>query len=89
MKRDYGVPLAVQMADDVLGMHEELQRLRAENAELREYRKKYLAELDAGIAHGQHMVPGLLELAMKRALLRAELPAPGGSQRNFQEVLCE
>ena len=71
MKRDYSVPLAVQMAEEVLGMHDELERLRAENAELREYRKKYLAELDAGIAHGQHMMCGLLELAMKPGVLDA------------------
>lgn len=71
MKRDYSAPMAVQMAEEVLGMHHELQRLRAENAELREYRDKYLAELNAGIAHSQHMIGGLLELALKPGVLDA------------------
>ncbi len=71
MKRDYKVPLAVQMAADVLDMHHELERLREENEELRQYRKKYIELLDADIAHGRHMVGGLLGLAMKPGVLDA------------------
>lgn len=71
MKRDYNVPMAVQMAEEVLAMHDELQRLRAENAELLEYREKYIEELHSGIAHSQHMIGGLLQLAMKPGVLDA------------------
>ena len=69
MKRDYS--MAVQMASDVLDMHYELQRLREENEELRQYRKKYIELLDADIAHGRHMMGGWLELAMKPGVLDA------------------
>jgi ferric-dicitrate binding protein FerR (iron transport regulator) len=71
MKQDYKAPLAVQMAADVLNMHHELKRLREENEELRQYRKKYIELLDADIAHGRHMVGGLLELAIKPGVLDA------------------
>jgi hypothetical protein len=71
MKRDYSVPLAVQMAEEVLNMHHELERLREECAELREYRDKYIDEMNRGIAHSQHMIGGLLELAMKPGVLDA------------------
>jgi hypothetical protein len=71
MKRDYNVPMAVQMAVDVLDMQHELERLREENEELRQYRKKYIELLDADIAHGQHMMGGLLELALKPGVLDA------------------
>ena len=75
MKRDYSVPMAVQMAEEVLNMHHELERLREECAELREYRDKYLAELDNSIAHNQHMIGGLLELAMTPGVLDAVVAA--------------
>jgi uncharacterized membrane protein len=71
MKRDYSVPMAVQMAEEVMNMHHELQRLREENAELREYRDKYMQELDNSIAHSHHMMGGLLQLALKPGALDA------------------
>lgn len=71
MKRDYNVPLAVQMAEEVLHMHHELERLREECAELREYRDKYIEEMNRGIAHSKHMIGGLLKLAMKPGVLDA------------------
>jgi hypothetical protein len=59
------------MANDVLDMHDELQQLRAEVEDLREYKMKYIALLDADIAHGAHMMGGLLQLAMKPGVLGA------------------
>jgi len=57
---------AVDLAYEIVSMDNELMRLRAENEELREYREKYIALLNESIAHGQHMVGGLLQLAMQR-----------------------
>lgn len=71
MKRDYSVPMAVQMAEEVLTMHRELERLREECAVLREYRDKYIEEMNRGIANSQHMIGGLLALAMKPGVLEA------------------
>ena len=71
MKHKHALPLAVQMADEVLDMHHELVRLRAEVEELREYRKKYAELLNADIAHGRRMMCGLLELAMTPGVLGA------------------
>lgn len=71
MKRDYKVPMAVQMAADVLDMHHELERLREENEDLRQYRTKFIALLDADLARGKHMIGSLLELAMKPGVLDA------------------
>lgn len=71
MKRNYNVPTAVQMAEEVLKMYHELKRLREENEDLRQYREKYIELLDADIAHGRHMIGGMLELAMKPGVLDA------------------
>lgn len=62
---------AVQMATEVLDMHRELERLRAECEELREYRDRYIQELNNGIAHNEHMLCGFLELAMKPGVMEA------------------
>ena len=72
MKRDDSVSLAVQMASDVLDMHDELQRLREENNELLEYRKKYIDLLDADIARDRHMMGDLLNLALRPGVLGTE-----------------
>ena len=72
MKRDDSVSLAVQMASDVLDMHDELQRLREENNELLEYRKKYIDLLDADIARDRHMMGDLLNLALRPGVLDTE-----------------
>lgn len=64
-------PLVVRMAEEVLGMHCELVRLRDENEELREFREKYIEVLNSNIAHGRHMMGGLLELAMKPGVMDA------------------
>ena len=71
MKRDFKLPMAVQMAEEVITMHHELERLREENEELRQYRKKYVELLDSDIAHGRHMMGSMLELAMKPGVLDA------------------
>lgn len=71
MKGDDFTPLAVRLAREVLDMHHELQELRAEVAELREYRQKYIEELDRSINHSNQMIGGLLSLAMKPGVLDA------------------
>lgn len=53
---------------DVLRSH---ARLEEEVEDLREYRQKYMDLLDADIAHGQHMMGGLLELALTPGVLDA------------------
>lgn len=71
MERNYSAPMAVQIAEEVLGMHRELERLRAEDAELREYREKYIKELNSGIVHSQRIISGIVELAMKPGVMDA------------------
>ena len=61
--------MVVQMAEEVLCMHGEILRLRAEVEELREYRKKYSDELIVGIEHGQHMMGGLLKIALTEGVM--------------------
>ncbi len=67
----------VSMAQQVIDMDWELRRLRAENAELRDYRQKYLDELHGGIAHSAHMIGGLLQIAMKPGVMDAIRHANG------------
>jgi len=57
----------VDFAYEVISMHNELCRLRADNEELLEYRDKYMELLNHSIAHEQHMIGGLLSLALKQA----------------------
>lgn len=54
------LPLAVQMAREVLAMHEENEWLRAEVAELKEFRQKYLDELQHGINHSGQLIGTVL-----------------------------
>lgn len=61
------IPFVVEAALDILEMHRELNQLRQENAELREYREKYTRLLDSDIKHGEKMAAGLLKLALSTA----------------------
>jgi hypothetical protein len=70
------------MAADVLDMHHELERLREENEELHQYRKKYIDLLDANRAHGKRMMGSLLELAMKPGVLDAVAVANERTERS-------
>lgn len=49
----------------------ERDHLAREVEELREYRQKYVDELNRGINHGRHMIGSMLELAMKPGVLDA------------------
>lgn len=62
---------ATTLAREILDMESELDFLREENAELRQYRDKYMGLLDESIAHSGHMIGGLLELAMKPGVMDA------------------
>lgn len=71
MYRDDFEPLAVKVARETLEMHHELVRLRDENKKLREYYKRYLELLNADVEHGQHMMGGLLKLALTPGVMEA------------------
>lgn len=58
---------AVDTAYEIVDMHRKLVRLQAEVFELQEYKQKYFDLLDQSIAHGEHMIGGLLTLAMRQA----------------------
>lgn len=55
MKKIYETPLAVEIASEILQMHQEIKRLRAENEDLKEYREKYVRLLKEDISHGEIM----------------------------------
>ena len=65
------VPMAVQIAQDVLDMQDELESLRDEVEYLRDYQRKYNDLLNGSIAHSQHMMCGILELATKPGVMDA------------------
>lgn len=52
--------LAVQLANEVLDMHDEIQRLRADVAHYKEYEQKYQDLLTDGIHHGEQMMSSVL-----------------------------
>jgi hypothetical protein len=61
----------VDIAHQVLDMHQELMLLRAEVAELRDYRKKYIESLNSGIRHSEEMLGGILNLALTPGVMEA------------------
>ena len=65
------VHFAVQVANDILDMADEIHRLRDENAELRDYKQQYIELLNESIAHGQTMMLGFLDLSMKPGVMDA------------------
>lgn len=50
-------------ANEVLNMLDEIQYLRRENEELKDYRQRYIDLLDGTIEHNEKMIGGLLSLA--------------------------
>ena len=62
--KDFYMPQSVIAAYEVVELWEENQRLNAQLEELREYKQKYHAELDAGVKHGEQMMAGWLKLIM-------------------------
>ena len=71
MAKHKDIPSVVFMAQEILDMQYELERLRDENAELRDYRRKYTQLLQESIDHSGHMMCGMLELAMKPGVMQA------------------
>lgn len=57
----------VDMAYEVLHMHRTILDQEAELEELRRYRQDYFDLLDSSIKHGEHMMGGLLRVAMQKA----------------------
>lgn len=53
-------PIAVQMAYEVIDLYRENMRLRSENEELREYRQKYIDELNGSIKHNEQLMGTML-----------------------------
>lgn len=62
---------AVENARQVLDMYDEVLYLRGYVAELEEYRQKYIDLLNSSTAHNEHMIGGLLQIAMKPGVLNA------------------
>lgn len=56
---------AIDMAYEIVDMHRKLERLQGEVFELQEYKQKYFDLLNQSVAHGEHMIGGLLTLALK------------------------
>jgi hypothetical protein len=71
MKYEPTMPTAVDMAYEVVNMDRELQRLRAQVADLEEYKQRYHELLSESIDHGRHMIGGLLDLALTPGVLDA------------------
>lgn len=61
----------VDFAYQIIEMDRQRQRLEDENAELREYRQKYIDLLHSSIGHSGHMLSGMLQLAMKPGVMDA------------------
>jgi hypothetical protein len=61
----------VEMARQILDMHNELNELRAENAILREYEAKYHAEVREGVKHGEKMMVNLMDLCLTPGVIDA------------------
>lgn len=60
-----------ELACSLLRLVDEVHELRVENARLRRVEQEHLDNLLSGIQHGEHMMAGLLELAMKPGVLEA------------------
>ena len=71
MKKEKFVPDVVQMAWQVIGMHQRIEAQEAELEKLKDIEKKYLELLDSSIAHGKKMMSGLLEVAMTPGVIEA------------------
>lgn len=52
----------LDFANEIRDMHRELEYLRAENDELREYKRKYHELLDESVKHGEQMMVGWMAL---------------------------
>ena len=59
-------------ANEVLDMFNEVQHLRRENEELKDYRQKYVDLLNGTIEHNKQMVAGLLGVAVRMDTLEAQ-----------------
>lgn len=73
------IPSCVEAAFEIVDMYHELQALRAEVEELREYERKYRELLDSSISHGNHMMRSMLELTLKPGVMDAIAQANGST----------
>lgn len=62
---------AVELAEDIMAMADEIVALRAEVHELREYRRKYDESVQQSIDHNQQMIGGLFAIAMTPGVMDA------------------
>lgn len=70
--------LAFEVASQVIDMAHEIDRLRSENADLREYRRKYMELLNSDIEHNERMMVGLLDICLTPGVLPAMAKAKRG-----------
>ena len=54
------MPAAVESAYEIIDLWEEVQRLRMENAHLKEFRQKYFDEVQNSINHSGAMIGSIL-----------------------------
>jgi hypothetical protein len=66
-----GLKLLAQIADALDSVIADNERLRRESAEGRHYRKQFMDLLHRDIAHNEHMLGGLLQLALKPGVMEA------------------
>lgn len=59
-------------ANEVLDMFNEVQYLRRENEELKDYRQKYIDLLNGSIEHNEKIIGGLLGVAIRMDTLEAQ-----------------
>lgn len=78
----------VQLAHQVLKMADTIERQAAELEELRVYRQKYIDEMQAGIAHGEKMMCGIVDLVMRPGVSEA-LAASSEHWRKNSDTLLE
>lgn len=61
----------VDMAYQIIDMHEELAELRAENTRLRGYKKKYDDLLNESVQHGEQMMRNTLDMLVTPGVCEA------------------
>ena len=80
MSKKRGIPDVVFMAEQVLDLFNEAERLREEVEDLRHYEKKYAELLNENITHNNTMMAGFLDLAMKPGVMDAIAEANKGAK---------
>lgn len=63
--------MLADIVDEAQNLLREVNQLRADNAELLDYRDKYMELLSSSINHNRDMVAGLMQVAMTPGVLGA------------------